>query len=103
MNSTNSTNSTKSTNSDKGFLKGIRLTAFLDCYQEWHAFVQGFCEVLCPWPPRVRLRAPSPVQDATGDSLLQEIKDEHHYYMFGRALGVIAWLIIAKIIQEAFW
>jgi hypothetical protein len=88
---------------DRGFLKGIRLSAFLDCYQEWHAFAEGFFEVLCPWPPRVRLRAPSPVQDSTGDPLLQEIKDEYHYYVFGRAMGVIAWLIIAKIIQEAFF
>jgi len=75
------------------FLKGIRLSAFLDCYQEWHAFVEGFCEVLCPLPPR---HEPS-------EELLKDLKGDHHYYMFGRAMGVIAWLIIAKIIQEAFF
>ena len=76
-----------------GFLKGIRLSAFLDCYQEWHAFVEGLCEVLCPWPARYQL---------TG-KLLNDLREDHHYYMFGRALGVIALLIIAKIIQEAFF
>jgi hypothetical protein len=80
-------------NSDRGFLKGIRLNAFLDSYQEWHAFVEGFCEVLCPWPARHRLSG----------QLLEDLKKDHHYYVFGRALGVIAWFIIAKIIQEAFF
>jgi hypothetical protein len=84
---------------DRGFLKGIKPSTFLSTHQEWHAFVNGFCEVLCPFPPRFRLRAPSPVQDATGDKLFQEIKDEYHYYVFGRVIGVIAWLIIAAVIK----
>jgi hypothetical protein len=74
-------------------LKGIRLSAFLDCYQEWHALVEGFCEVLCPWPPRHKLSG----------QLLDDLKKDHHYYVFGRVLGVIAWLIIATIVQEAFF
>jgi len=78
---------------DNGFLKGIRPAAFLDCYQEWHAFVEGLCEVLCPWPAKHQLPG----------QLLKELKADHHYYVFGRALGVIAWLIIAKIIREAFF
>ena len=82
-----------SANSDRGFLKGIRLSAFLDCYQEWHAFVEGFCEVLCPWPARYQ---PS-------EELLNDLKGEHHYYVFGRASGVIAWLVIAVIIKEVFF
>jgi len=89
----NSTNSTNSTNSDRGFLKGIRLSAFLDDWKEWHAFVIGFCEVLCPWPPRYH----DPLQWP------QSVKDEYHYYVFGRALGVIAWLIIAIIIKAVFF
>jgi hypothetical protein len=76
-----------------GFLKGINPSAFIDTYQEWHAFVEGFCEVLCPWPSRYQL----------SQELLKELRAEHHYYAFGRALGVIAWLIIAKIIKEAFF
>jgi hypothetical protein len=71
----------------RGFLKGIRPLAFLDCYQEWHALVEGFCEVLCPWPARHGLSG----------QLLNDLKKDHHYYMFGRALGILAWLIIATI------
>jgi hypothetical protein len=76
-----------------GFLKGIRLSAFLDCYQEWHALVEGFCEVLCPWPPRRFI----------SEENEKDIASEYHYYMFGRAIGVIAWLIIATIIKEVFF
>ena len=76
-----------------GFLKGIKPSTFLSTHEEWHAFATGFCEVLCPWPPRHK----------TSDQNAKDIADEHHYYMFGRALGVIAWLVIAKIIQEAFF
>jgi len=76
------------------FLKGIRPSTFLSTHQEWHAFVNGFCEVLCPWPPR---------RKHMHADLQKEIKAEYHYYQSGRAIGVIAWLIIAKIIQEAFW
>ena len=52
---------------------------------EWHALVQGLCEVLCPWPPRHRAMTPG---------LLDEIASEHHYYVAGRALGVGAWLAL---------
>jgi hypothetical protein len=72
------------------FFGWLNLANFFDVYQEWHAFVEGFFEVLCPWPARY-----GPSQD-----LLNDLKGEHHYYMFGRALGVIAWLIIAIIIKE---
>jgi hypothetical protein len=78
---------------EKRFLKGIRLSAFLDSYQEWHALVEGLCEVLCPWPARHKISR----------KLSNDLRSDHHYYMFGRALGVIAWLIIAKIIQGAFF
>jgi len=57
---------------------------------EWHAFVQGFSEAFCPWP--ARWKVPSP-------HLLEEIMDEHHYYVFGRAVGfsALATLITALI------
>jgi hypothetical protein len=70
------------------------INSFLDCYREWHAFVIGFCEVLCPWPPRFKLVS----QDITN-----QVADEYHYYLWGRALGVLAWLIIATIIKEVFF
>jgi len=75
------------------FLKGIKPSTFLSTCEEWHALVEGFCEVLCPWPPRRLI----------SEELSRQISDEYHYYMFGRAVGVIAWLGIAKIIKEAFF
>jgi hypothetical protein len=72
-----------------GFFSWFHLSNFMDTHQEWHAFVEGLCEVLCPWPARHKL---------TGD-LMTDLNGEHHYYAFGRAVGVIAWLIIATIIK----
>jgi len=77
----------------KGFLKGLNVRHFLDTQQEWHAFVEGLCEVLCPWPARHKISR----------KLSNDLRGDHHYYMFGRALGVIAWLIIAIIIKEVFF
>ena len=76
------------------FLKGIRLSTFLSTPEEWHAFVEGLCEVICPWPPRHK---------SMHKELRKQIASEYHYYMFGRAIGVIAWLIIAKIIKRVFF
>ena len=77
----------------KGFFDWLDLRNFFDSHQEWHAFVEGFCEVLCPWPARYE---PS-------RELLNELRSEHHYYVFGRAIGIIAWLIIAIIIKAEFF
>ena len=72
----------------------LDIKEFLNSYAEWHALVQGFCEVICPWP--ARWRVPSP-------ALLEEIMDEHHYYMTGRALGVLGLIGLAKLVQVLFW
>jgi hypothetical protein len=76
--------STKLNDSDRRFLKGVNPRAFLDDWEEWHALVVGFSEVLCPWPARHK-----PSQENRKD-----IEDEYHYYMWGRTLGISAWLII---------
>jgi len=73
----------------KGFMKGVQLGRFLDTVAEWHALVQGFSEVMCPWPPRHKAMKPE---------LLFEISAEHHYYMAGRALGILGWVGIGGII-----
>lgn len=65
--------------------RGIHPNSFLDTDAEWHAFVQGASEVICPWPPR---------WTTASENLVQDIHDEHHYYMFGRTLGMLAWLAI---------
>ena len=69
--------------------KWLHINSFLDTHQEWHALVNGFCEVLCPWPPRHR---PSPENK-------KDIEDEYHYYMWGRTLGILGWLAIFGIIK----
>jgi len=78
----------------------INLKTFMNSPDELHAFVIGFCEVLCPWPPRLgMLKKKADCHCERSEA----ISKEYHYYLFGRGMAVIAWLIIAKIIQEAFW
>jgi hypothetical protein len=67
---------------------------FLSTGEEWHAFAIGFCEILCPWPPRRHIITQQEVNS---------LKGEHHYYLFGRAMGIIAWILLAKLIQVWFW
>lgn len=69
---------------------GLDPKEFLNVYQEWHALVEGVCEVVCPWRACYE---PS-------EELLNDIKNEHHYYMAGRALGILVWLGIIKIVKE---
>jgi len=61
--------------------------------EEWHAFLIGFFEVLCPVPQRYHM----------AKDYFFRIEDEHHYYLGGRASGVLAWIAIAKLIQVIFW
>lgn len=74
--------------------RGIQPKTFLDTPQEWHALVVGFCEVLCPWPPRTWAAA----------TALNLLLSEYHYYMTGRGLGFLALVVIltglAKFILE---
>ena len=64
---------------------GVHLREFLSDHREWHALVQGATEFWPPWRPRY----PDPHPD-----LAAEIIEEHHYYMFGRTLGILPWLAI---------
>ncbi len=73
----------------------------MDTPEELHAFVTGISEVLCPLPPW--FTPPTRVPKNEDDYPDKVILKEYHYYLFGRAMGVIAWLIIAKLIQIAFW
>ena len=59
---------------------GIKLKTFLNTHQEWHAFLIGFFEVLCPWKPRYPLTT----------STMGELLKEYHYYQAGRGLGFVA-------------
>ena len=64
---------------------------FMNTPDELHAFVIGFFEVLCPWPPRCHCEQS------------EAISKEYHYYHFGRGMGIIAWIILAKLIQIVFF
>jgi len=73
---------------------GIKLRTLLSTPEEWHAFLIGFFEVLCPWPSRYHLTMKS----------MGELLKEYHYYVTGRGLGFIALLLIliglAKLFKE---
>lgn len=69
---------------------------FMNTADELHDFIIGFFEVLCPWPT-------STDKGKCGEGLLKTISKEYHYYLFGRGVAVLAWIIIAKIIQELFF
>jgi len=73
------------------FFKGIVPEELLSTPEEWHAFVIGFFEILCPWPPRHSINSTNP------------INPEYHYYLAGRAIAVLAWIAIAKLIQVVFF
>jgi len=75
------------------FLKGIVPKELFSTGEEWHAFLVGFFEVLCPWRERHPMK----------EDYFFHIEDEHHYYLGGRASGVLAWIAIARLIQVIFW
>jgi hypothetical protein len=76
------------------------MSTLLNTSEERHALVIGLCEVLCPLPPKCPCKRLPPLSLR---GVAEAISKEYHYYLAGRALGVIAWLIIAKIIQEVFF
>ena len=73
------------------FFKGIKLKELFSTGEEWHAFLVGLFEILCPWPPRHSTNSTN------------SINSEYHYYLGGRASGVLAWLAIAKLTQVVFF
>ena len=63
--------------------KGLR--TFLSTGEEWHAFVIGFFEILCPWKPRYYI-----ITQETADT----IGNEYHYYLAGRGAGFVTLILI---------
>jgi len=53
--------------------------------EEWHSFWVGFYEMIC-----LRIPPVAPMSEHT----LKEIDNEWHYYGWGRACGVLLWVII---------
>ena len=62
----------------------IPIQEFLNTGDEWHSFVIGWCEVMCPKKPR----RPIP------QKYLRMIDDEYWYYVFGMVCGVFTWMVI---------
>jgi len=73
----------------KKVLQSIILSTFMDTVEEWHAFVDGLCEALCPWPARHKPSAENQ----------KAIEDEYHYYMWGRAVGILVLITIGCVIK----
>jgi len=73
---------------------GIKPKTLLSTPEEWHAFLIGFFEVLCPWRPRIPILLPS----------YQTVSGEYHYYLAGRGFGFPVLLLIliglAKLFKE---
>lgn len=76
--------------------EGIKLRTFLSTPEEWHAFLIGFFEVLCPWKPKRLISEEQSLQ----------IASEYHYYLAGRGLAFLTLLLIliglCKLI-ETIW
>ena len=79
-------------------MKLAAIKELMNTPQERHAFVIGFCEVLCPLPPRF---VPSPLT-GEGDNPREAVSRECHYYSAGRALALLAWLGIVKLVLMVF-
>jgi len=74
-------------------VKIIPLREIFSNSSEIHAFVIGFFEVLCPWSAR---------RPIISEELAKAIKEEYHYYLFGRGMAVIAWILIAYLVKLIF-
>ena len=71
-------------------MKWLDIKDFFDHPDEWHAFWIGLFEVMCLGTHK----QPMPSKE------LEYIKTEWHYYMFGRALGVLCWIGLIAWIKE---
>ena len=60
--------------------------------EEFHAFVIGTAEMLCPIPARYRLTKKAEFG----------VKKEYHYYVWGRVAGFLAWIPIVYGVWRLF-
>jgi len=84
-NRASTTNSMKAKGFLKGFFQWFDFSNFMDTYQEWHAFVEGFSEGFCIFKDSVY----------TPDTeRLADLQAEHHYYAAGYALGFASLIVL---------
>lgn len=70
--------------------------------QEGHAFLIGLSEIICPWKPRWDMPKDYEAEICKEKKLDKKYKPgnplyEYHYYMFGRACGILFWLITIPV------
>lgn len=68
---------------------GITFKEFLSDYREFHALVDGWGIVLCPFFLAVQ---------GIRKLLISEIGEELHYFLFGGVLGVWTWVGIIALL-----
>lgn len=61
----------------------MSLFSFMNTPDEWHSFVIGFFEVVCYLPRKIK-----PLEDRR-----VMVSSEYWYYMFGRGMGWVAFLL----------
>ena len=71
--------------------KGIDFSDFLSSHEEFHALVDGWGVVLCPFLLVVR---------GIREKLISEVENELHYFLFGGVLGVWAWIGIIALLTK---
>ena len=78
---------------------------FLSSIDEWHSFVIGVCEIICPWKPRIPRVIPVSISMTAKPQNIDKdyLQNEYHYYLFGRAVGVLSWIGIASLIKWLFF
>lgn len=72
----------------------IKCSEFMNTAEELHAFTHGICEIICPWPP---------FRQVMSEDRAKELQSEYHYYLLGRAAGILAWVAICCIIKVVFF
>jgi len=71
----------------------INVREFLNTADELHALVIGLAEIFPFWPPRHKYHEH---EDCVN------LNAEYHYYSLGRILGVLCWLVLAKLLEILF-
>lgn len=82
-----------------------KIKEFLSSVEEWHSFVIGWAEIICPWKPYIPRAATAKkisMTERTAQVGEDYIQEDWHYYSFGRAMGVFTWLIIIVLLVIFF-
>lgn len=64
--------------------------SFLSTSEEWHAYIIGWAETACPWWARYKVTKEAEYG----------VGKEHHYYLFGRVMGLLTLLAIIIVFAK---